>query len=87
MSNSIKYTKGDLIEVFRKESIFDNIIGKYERTSKIPAIVVSSRTVSTWVMDRPVSIRDRDRYTIIAEGKICNIDKDIICRKLSMEKK
>jgi len=87
MNNSTKYEKGDLVEIFRKESISDNIIGNYERTSKIPAIVVSSRTVSTWVMDRPVSIRDRHRYTIIAEGQVCNIDKDIICRKLSMEKK
>ena len=81
----MNHKTGDLIEISRREYITDSLLGRYTRVSQVPAIVVSHNTMSTWVMDRPVKIEDRTRYLVIAIGKICSIDEEDICRKLSQE--
>jgi len=71
----MKYSPGDLIRISREAVIIDSIFGRKKISEIIYGIVLDGWVSSTYVMDRPVSIRDVSTYKVLCSKDVVSINE------------
>ena len=71
----MKYCPGDLIKISREAVVIDSIFGRKKISEVIFGVVLEGWVSSTYVMDRPISIRDISTYRVLCSKDVVSINE------------